>query len=618
MRFDCKKNNKLKSLTDNNILEQIAKEISSIQKECNVSLDLLQKNINNSDYKTMTLNHYNSKIDSLTNELKILKSKLELKENNIGEKICNLVETYKITFEEVLLQINIGFNSIKLKYENLRKNNFLSISEIDILLNEIIDLKRNFQMIWFKNLKKISKNLLTVISKSNSRVLKKITNRINEIITNNTYVDVLSIDLIVKNYIQNCADSLSKSYNDLIDLYSWLNKVRILSIEKKEKLKNNEKLTKDNIPPRMMYVSNNKNEVHDKLSDDIQNIKEIVKEELSKIRKDNLEHENKLRIFLENESNKHDKTLNDIRNDYQSSLLKEQQSMLSKIDDALQNESQKIIDSKIIEDKKDFDDVYCKITNEFKNILNEDIEYKKNVLKNKFNSINDEIEKKIDKKLEELNSKNLSIEDEKQTYLHLLKEKINNARNKSNLKNSNQENIEANFIQNNAVDTNDNLNLNSEKLDVLINEITKQVVNKFNLEVEKIKSQNTLLNNPNPYVDFNNYQQNFMQDLNNFLPLSNNINDLNQASNILPDFMNMNDFSNVSFQEEQNIQAENSIENFDSSNDESSNNDAPVSSRKVRFVGSNTSNNGRLSNEDIRNYANSIINANRKKALESK
>ena len=109
-----------------------------------------------------------------------------------------------------------------------------------------------------------------------------------------------------------------------------------------------------------------------------------------------------------------------------------------------------------------------------------------------------------------------------------------------------------------------------------------------------------------------------MQDLNNFLPLSNNINDLNQASNISPDFMNMNDFSNVSFQEEQNIQAENSIENFDSSNDESSNNDSPVSSRKVRFVGSNTSNNGRLSNEDIRNYANSIINANRKKTLESK
>ncbi|WP_033159702.1 hypothetical protein [Mycoplasmoides alvi] len=661
MQLNCKNKCNIQQHDKEKILKEIAKEISAIKKERDLSLDLLQKNLNNRDYKTITIHHYNLKINKLKNELELLKSKLNDKESNAAKKISNLIENYKTNFDEILMQINIAFDSIQIKYDFLKESNFSSIEDLDILLSKINEFKKEFKISWFSNLENLSKKLFLVISQANSRILKKIFQFVIDNIPSSDPIDILSTDIIVKRYIQNCINKICDYYDRVSGLYNYLSNIKSNAIENEKRIKKEKEFWNEDVSPILLSSDKDTESLNNKLSSEIENVKKVVEKEISDIRKDNLERESRWQIFLENECSKHEKLLNDIRDDYHDSLVKERQNMLLKINNAIEDHSQKIIDSEASDN--DLEDIYKKITNDHKLIMKENFKNKNNVLKDHFVSINDEIEKQIDTKLEELNNKNLHLEEQKDYYLKLLKDKINAIRVSSQCGNKYfdvsekkelnndiliNENFNSDFIkdeENNLtsfesnVQNNDeliqniknsqdddspsiidvpnntlnNLANSKEDLNNLTDEITKRIVNKFNEEIEKICYQNNMISSSmNPCLDLNNLNLDLLQqqDPNQFAQFMNNMNLFNDFNNPI----NGNYHTDSSFKN--NLNQQQIHDNVDNNHD-GNNIDSQIMSRKVKFVGfdKNNSRHGRLSSEDIRKYANSIISANRKKNI---
>lgn len=107
--------------------------------------------------------------------------------------------------------------------------------------------------------------------------------------------DILSNDIIIKKYIANCNEKLITQYKELENLSIYLNEMKATNIVYEQELATTTKNeTLDNIdnPPFVTTIAANE-EINNKLSNEIQDIKNIIENELTEIQRANLERENK-------------------------------------------------------------------------------------------------------------------------------------------------------------------------------------------------------------------------------------------------------------------------------------------------------------------------------------
>ncbi len=598
------------------VLSTIAKEISAIKKEHSRSLATLRQNLGGRDYENMTLDHYNPKIEKLQNELGLLKAKLEDKETGQAKKIGYLLDEFSIGFEEIVLQINVAMNSIKLKYEILKDNGFEDQDDLDEILGEVGSLKQQFRDVWFKSLADMSENLLLAVSRASGRVLRRIRPYLEVLFSNNIMFDMLSNDMIVKKHVANCHDQLVGHYRRLDNLESYLRDVKRAARKTAAAPRADREI--DN--PPFVSAINAATESNDKLASEIHDIRNVIENELNEIQNANLERENKWQVFLENERNKHKELLEQIRMDYQSSLLNEQRSMINHINDVIEDQSRQVVNRELEADATSDDVIYRRFAKDHRDLFDQSYRTKQMLLEKEIESLSDSVETKIDSRLDDLIKQQNELDEKKNAYLDQLKAKIDLIRKTSfapgraaadpepepEAPSNPYEGVSAPVYSEPTLNESEKAIVSDqprasqeELISQLTDTITDRIVTKLNSEVDRIYAQNSANFNamaqaaPLPVID---------------QPFPSEWQDLSFAADPTVGYAPAPEYfapqpqpPQAPFAQPAPAQAPEEQTTF----------------RRARFLGQDPRG-GRLSSEDIRKYANSIISVNRKKMLKSK
>lgn len=110
---------------DQKVKNLLLSKFASIDYELGRTLNDMKKQIT-SDLESKLLLNVNNRISKMEDEIRILKEKGSLKENNEQELITNITDTLdskiNFSFKEMGLSINVSYNSLDEKLSKLTKN----------------------------------------------------------------------------------------------------------------------------------------------------------------------------------------------------------------------------------------------------------------------------------------------------------------------------------------------------------------------------------------------------------------------------------------------------------------------------------------------------------------
>lgn len=600
--------------------EEIFDELSALFQERDSLLKTLysitNNKLNKNNIKIST--NYDLKINSLLNELKNLQLQLVEKQTLTANKLMILIEDFLVKYQNYEKEWNNIFLIIKQKF-NVLKNykQCEDINDFYSLRDEILDLNNTIEVVLKTNLKPLANNIFIALD-NNENILKYLSSFIKKINVDDIY-GLIPNKIIIKKIVKSKFNNIFEFLTELNSIFKETYQLEYLFLKHKKDKKieiieesiNFDNFSNSNAPE---FISNNNldikeennkidnkkhtqsNEllIHDDINflvGEIKLLRDMLQNKFAEIQKNNLERENKWQIYLDNERNRNHQFLTKFyQNEYKQKKINFDNDFYS-----IPNENYIEVNKK---DSKEFDhdcqkinsnDVSLEVNkmNRFDNYATkhtdlDNIQSHEKSLTTKINQLFDfdkfnklqtqkidtELEKAI--KLEEDAKKLYFQYDEQKKFLE---EKLKDIRNQINI-------------------------------EILANDLTEKITNKFDEEMKKIKNQN-----------LKNIQLNSM---NQQLYSSKPINHQQQPLIIDPQF---NDTSNM----KQNINSKiqptyNSImnENFNTNyiNDfktEQSKTIPKVVNKKIKQINEHNVFNGRLSSEDIRKYANSIINLNRLK-----
>lgn len=233
---------------DQKVKNLLLLKFASIDYELGRTLNNMKKQITN-DLESKLLLNVNNRISKMEDEIRIMKEKCSLKENNEQELITNITDTLdskiNFSFKEMGLSINVSYNSLDEKMSKLTKN--LKI-KLDRSESKVAELGNNVSILHSEFEDKLKTSLesqrMKIIKSEN--VLQEtyafaVNNSVRMIQQLETYFnEKLSSSLTnITNLIQITNDRVDlESYNNSVTLSSFERKMRDLQTEEKELITN--------------------------------------------------------------------------------------------------------------------------------------------------------------------------------------------------------------------------------------------------------------------------------------------------------------------------------------------------------------------------------------------
>lgn len=233
---------------DQKVKNLLLLKFASIDYELGRTLNNMKKQITN-DLESKLLLNVNNRISKMEDEIRVMKEKCSLKENNEQELITNITDTLdskiNFSFKEMGLSINVSYNSLDEKMSKLTKN--LKI-KLDRSESKVAELGNNVSILHSEFEDKLKTSLesqrMKIIKSEN--VLQEtyafaVNNSVRMIQQLETYFnEKLSSSLTnITNLIQITNDRVDlESYNNSVTLSSFEQKMRDLQTEEKELITN--------------------------------------------------------------------------------------------------------------------------------------------------------------------------------------------------------------------------------------------------------------------------------------------------------------------------------------------------------------------------------------------